>query len=131
MKVVQQNRGEILCIGIDNAAMQTRLLILERAGYKVLQARDLRRVKTACENISFAIAILGQSLNGSEKRRISDVVISCCKTAKILELHTGVTPDLPEADAHLHVVAMEPEVLVETVDTLLQTPRKKNARPAL
>lgn len=131
MKVVRQNRGEILCIGIDNAAMQTRLLILEQAGYQVIQARDVRRVKTACENISFAIAILGQSLNGNEKKRISDVVMACCKTAKILELHTGIAPELPGADAHLQVVAMAPEVLVETVDTLLQTPRKKIVRSTL
>lgn len=123
-----QRAADILCVGIDNAAMQTRLLILERAGHNVIQARDLRRVKTACETISFDIAILGQSLSGNEKKRIIDVVIACCKTAKILELHTGIAPELTEADAHLQVSAMDPEVLIEAVDTLLGTTRKKKAR---
>lgn len=123
-----QRTADILCIGIDNNAMRTRLLILERAGHRVVQARDLRQVKTACETISFDIAVLGQSLSANEKRRIADVVTSSCKTAKILELHTGLTPELPEADAALQVGAMEPEGLVETVATLLQTQRKKKAR---
>lgn len=121
-------RADILCIGMDDASMQTRRLVLERAGHQVIQARDLRQVKTACENISFGIAILGQSLNSSEKKRIADVVLASCKTAKILELHTGIAPELPEADAHLQVGAMEPKGLVEAVNTLLETPRKKKAR---
>lgn len=107
--------------------MQTRRLILEKAGYKVAQARDLRRVKAECESNSFFIVILGQSLNGSEKKRIADVVLTCCKTAKILELHSAIAPELPGADAHLQVTASEPEGLVEAVNTLLKTPRKRKA----
>jgi hypothetical protein len=123
-----KRRADILCIGIDNAAMQTRMLILEREGHKVTQARDLRQVKTACETIAFQIAILGQSLNASEKMRIADVVVTTCKEAKILDLHKGYEPEFSSADAHLQVSAMEPEGLVETVNTLLETPRKKKAR---
>lgn len=123
-----QRAADILCIGIDNAAMQTRLLILERAGHNVIQARDLRRVKTACETISFDIAILGQSLSRNEKKRVIDVVLAHCKTARILELHTGIAPEFPGADAHLQASAIEPEVLVETVGTLLETTTKKTAR---
>ena len=120
--------ADILCVGIDNAAMQTRMLILERAGHRVIQARNLRQVGAACETISFDIAILGQSLNSNEKMRIADVVLTSCKSAKILELHKGYEPELPAADAHLQVSAMEPEGLIETVNTLLETPRKKKAR---
>ncbi len=120
--------ADILCIGIDSAAMRTRKLILEREGHRVTQARDLRQVKTACETISFQIAILGQSLNASEKMRIADVVMTSCKDAKILELHKAYEQDFPAADAHLQVSAMEPEGLVETVNKLLETPRKKKAR---
>ena len=119
--------ADVLCIGIDSAAMQTRMLVLERSGHRVTQARDLRQVKTACETISFAVAVLGQSLNASEKRRITDVVLTSCKSAKILELHTGIKPDLPQADKHLQVSAAEPQSLVEAVNALLQTRRKKKA----
>lgn len=117
--------ADVLCVGIDDAAMQTRRLILEKAGHVVSQARDLRRVKEACDANSFSIVILGQALNASEKRRISDVVLTHCKSAKILELHTSITPDVPEADEHLQVSATEPENLVETVNALLRTRRRK------
>lgn len=93
--------ADILCIGIDSASMRTRLLILERAGHTVTQARDLRQVQAACETISFSVAILGQSLNANEKMRVSDVVLKSCKSANILELHTGIAPDLPHANEHL------------------------------
>ena len=118
---------DLLCVDMNHAAMQTRQLILEKAGYTVALARDLRQVQAECESISYSIVILGQSINSSEKRRITDVVLTCCKTAKILELHSGIAPELPEADAHLHVIATEPEGLVEAVTTLLKTPRKKKA----
>jgi 4-hydroxy-3-methylbut-2-enyl diphosphate reductase IspH len=110
---------------MDDAAMQTRRLILEKAGHTVSQARDLRRVKQACEANSFSVVILGQALNASEKRRIADVVLTHCKSAKILELHTSITPDVPEADEHLQVSAIEPENLVEAVNALL---RKREGR---
>jgi|SRR5690348_17704573 hypothetical protein len=116
--------ADVLCIGMDDVAMRTRRLILEKAGHAVSQARDLRRVKEACEVNSFAVVILGQALNASEKRRITDVVLTSCKFAKILELHTGIKPELPQADRHLQVSASEPQDLVDAVAALLQNPRK-------
>ena len=117
--------ADVLCVGMDDAAMQTRRLILQKAGHSVSQARDLRLVKEACEVKSFSIVILGQALNGSEKRRITDAVLTHCKSAKILELHTSIRPDVPQADRHLQVSASEPEGLVEAVNVLLRTRRKK------
>jgi hypothetical protein len=114
-----QRSADILCIGIDSAAMHTRLLILERAGHKVTQARDLRQVTAACETISFAVAVLGQSLNANEKKRIADVVLTHCNSVQILELHTGIAPELPQADEHLQVNVIEPQALVDAVNSLL------------
>lgn len=117
--------ADVLCVGMDARAMQTRRLILEKAGHTICQARDLRRVKEACQVNSFSIVILGQALNASEKKRITDVVLTHCKSAKILELHTSITPDVPEADEHLQVSATEPENLVVAVNSLLRTRRRK------
>ena len=113
-------RADILCIGMDDAAMRRRMLILERAGHKVTQARDIRQVEAACQSISISIAILGQSLNANEKKRISDVLLKHCSSAKILELHTGLAPELPHADEHLQVSAIDPQTLIEAVNALLQ-----------
>jgi len=119
--------ADILCIGMNNAAMQPRTLILEKAGHNVTQARDLRQVKSACEATLFDVAILGQSLNSSEKKRITDVVLTNCKAARILELHTGIAPELPEADAHLRLTTSQPEGLMEAVNAVLRRPRRKKA----
>lgn len=118
--------AEVLCVGVDDTAMQTRRLILEKAGHAVSQARDLREVTAACEAKSFSVVILGHSLNAHEKRRITEVILRECTPAKVLELHTAMLPDIADADAHLHVTARGPEALVEAVN-LLTTPRKKKS----
>jgi len=119
--------ASVLCIGLDDAAMKTRKLILEKSGHEVTQARDLLQVKTLCEVHSFSVAVLGQSLNSSEKMRIADTVLKYCKTAKILELHIGVGQELPSADGHLQITASEPEGLLQAVNRLVR--RAGKARP--
>ena len=84
--------------------MQTRRLILERAGHSVTQATDLRRVIAACQRDEFHVALLGQLLGFPEKLRVTDVIRKNCPGAKILELYTSVAPEIPkDADAHLSV----------------------------
>jgi CheY-like chemotaxis protein len=119
---------DVLCVGMNDAAMQTRKLVLEKAGLNVSQARDIRQVQAACESNSFAVVILGHSLNRNEKKRVSDVVLTYCKTAKILELHTGIAPEVSSADGHLQANLTEPEALVEAVNRLLRKRKKTKAQ---
>lgn len=113
-------KADLLCVGIDDASMATRRLILEKAGHTVTQLHDLRQVQAACETKSFSVVVLGQSLNANEKKRISDILLKYCKNAKILELHSGIGPELPSADSHLQVNAGQPEALSEAVNALLR-----------
>jgi hypothetical protein len=115
---------DVLCVGLDDAAMRTRRMILERAGHTITQARDLRQVQAACEIFSFSVVILGQSLNANEKKRVSDVVQTLCKGAKILELHTDIAPQLLKADGYLRVNGGEPDGLLEAVNTLARQAEK-------
>jgi hypothetical protein len=119
--------AKVLCIGMDAAAMQTRKLILEKAGHNVTQASDLRQVTSACERILFDIAILGHSLNPNEKKRITGVVQTYSRSTRILELHTGTAAELPDADTHLQFSASEPKNLMQAVNTLLRMPRRQKA----
>ena len=57
--------------------------------------------------------------------RISGVVRTFCKTAKILELHAKIVPEFPGADGHLQVTASEPEGLIEAVSALLKPCEKE------
>jgi hypothetical protein len=102
-------------------------LILERAGHSITQARDLREVVAACRDTIFSVVILGQTLPAKEKLRVCEVVRRECAGAKILELHTGLAPELPSADAHLHVATGAPEELADRVNELLVVRRKRGA----
>ena len=121
----------VLSIGVGDFTMKTRTLILEKAGFKVLEVSDLRRVESACAETSFSVAVLGQAINPNEKRRIADVVLKYCSEAKILDLHTGLMPELPEADAHMQLNTVQPLGLVERVAELAQQRGKSKASRAV
>ena len=119
--------AHILCVGLNDAVMATRKAILERAGHTVSQAMDIRRILTVCESHPIRVAVLGSSLGANEKMRVSDAVHKECKAAKILELHTGVAPELPSAHGHLRMTETQPEGLIEAVNALLPKARKAKA----
>ena len=107
--------------------METRRLILERAGHSVTGVRDFREIVASCRSTTFSLAILGQTLPAKEKLRVCEVVRRECPGAKILELHTGVTPELPSADAHLQVAAGVPDKLLDCVSELAAVRKKRGA----
>jgi CheY-like chemotaxis protein len=132
---------KVLSIGATDALLSTRQNILERAGYEVTRARDLREVVAAWERTTFDVVILGHCLPQTERMRIGLTTLYYLKKAKPLELHTSLMPELPEAHGHLQVNASEPGDLVEVVKSLVigQTrdwterfpvKRKSNPRPA-
>jgi deoxyribose-phosphate aldolase len=89
---------DVLCVGMNDAAMQTRKLVLEKAGLNVSQARDIRQVQAACESNSFAVVILGHSLNRNEKKRVSDVVLTIHSDMILTTLGKTWTIWLSESD---------------------------------
>jgi ActR/RegA family two-component response regulator len=107
--------------------METRRLILERAGHSVTGVRDIREIVAASRDKIFSVAILGQMLPAKEKLRVCEVVRSHCPGTKILELHTGFSPELPSADAHLHVAAGALDKLVNCVNELAAGRKKRGA----
>jgi len=118
--------ANILCIGTADATMATRRMILERAGHSVTEAVDLRQVIAACESRNFEVAVLSQTLPDKEKARVSDTIIRMYD-AKILELHTGVAPELLSADAHLQMTTSAPEGFLECVNALASQPKARGA----
>ena len=88
-------------------------------------ARDLRQVSSACEQGSFDVGIIGQALPAMEKLRVTDTLRRLCSSARILEFHDGIKPDVDTADAHLRVAETRAEDLVKTVNQLARALRKK------
>ncbi len=121
----------VLCIGAQTALMETRRLILERAGHRVVPAMSIPDVQQACSKNDFDVAIIGQAVPAKEKLRILDLVRDACPTTKVLELHTipsGRT--LENADGWLLVPSEVPSELADRVTALAKrktSPRKKRS----
>lgn len=124
-RVMLRGMADVLCVGMNDAAMITRKLILERAGHAVIQARDVRKVTEACEATSFSVVVWSaRDLTEAQKMRVSDIVRPFCETAKILELHSTILQEFARRRRHLQVTAIEPEGLVEAVNAPLKVSRK-------
>lgn len=112
----------VLCTGSDPTLMQTRKMILERAGHQVFLANNLKAVEQACDEAEFDVVIVGQAMAAPEKRRIAELVRKCCRFAKILELHRPgyETRALTDADDWLEVPSDVPEELAIRVSALAE-----------
>ena len=109
----------VLCIGSDQNLMNTRKLILEREGHRVVLAMSATEVSRALERRTIDVAVLGQNLPATLKQELFDLVRAECPAAKVLELHgphhRGI---LDEADDWLIVPADIPLELAEHVSAL-------------
>ena len=116
--------AHVLCTGADRTLMETRKLILERAGHAVTTARSEQEVRDACADKSFDVVVIGQPTVLPEKRRILDLVRQLCPGVKVLDLHYPNTPMLDGADASLEVPGSVPGDLPERVAELASRPTK-------
>jgi len=109
----------VLCTGVDETLLQTRQLILERAGHQVIPATDEKTLLAACKEHSFDVAVIGRSISPKVKRRVGLLIREYCPGIKILELyspHEGKV--LEDADASLLVPADVPSELADRVEEL-------------
>lgn len=76
----------ILNISADRNVATTREMILRQHGHQVLTAFDLPDVERACREAKFDLAILGHSLNRSQRERVLQILSSHCKGAPIIDI---------------------------------------------
>ena len=104
----------VLCTGIDEAQLQARRLILERAGHRVVSVTNAKTLTSLCEKYSFDVAVIGQSISPNMKRRIAALVRQHCPDAKILELcQPNEGKVLTDADSWLNFPADGPKELAD------------------
>jgi DNA-binding NarL/FixJ family response regulator len=124
----------VLCTGTDLALMETRRLILQEAGHKVVTAAKPPEIAAACSKRAFDVAVIGQSISADSKRSDASLIRRHCPSAKILELYPANQHKIIEdADSWLEVPAEVPQELAQRVSRLAnpeakQLPRTKPIR---
>lgn len=109
----------ILCTGTDHALMETRKLILEQAGHKVVTASDEQQLASECRRHSFDVAVIGQMATPDTKQFLMKMVRHYCPSVKVLELfQTYGGKALKDADSWLEVPLQAPSELAERVNEL-------------
>jgi DNA-binding response OmpR family regulator len=112
--------ASVLCTGVDQGLLNTRKLILERAGHKVIPALGEKELVSACTTYAFDVAVIGQTVSELEKRRILRLIREHCPRATVLELFSPATGKmLPDADDWLEVPAKIPFDLAQRVSMLV------------
>ena len=116
----------VLCTGTDPVLLQTRKLILERAGHTVLTVTNERELVTACNQYDFDVAVVGQAVSFRMKRVLASLVREKCPSIQILELyppHEGKA--LNDADSWLEAPVAAPPDLAERVNELAEKNKRK------
>lgn len=115
----------VLCTGMNPGLMETRKIILQRAGHHVIMADDERELTAACEANDFDVAVIGQTISPKVKRAVASLIRRSCPSAKILELYPPYQGKaVQDADSWLEVPADVPDELAERVNDLARKQKK-------
>ena len=111
----------VLCTGVDLVLMETRRLILERAGHRVISATTEQGLEKACTEHGCDVAVIGQTLSRNAKLRILLLLRERCPSAAVLELHPQYADRaLKNADGWLAMPTDNPRELADVVDSLVR-----------
>lgn len=124
----------VLCTGSDLVLMETRKLILQRAGHHVVTVTNPSDISSACKEHVFDVAVIGQSFSADSRRSIASLIRRHCPSTKILELYpANQSQAIEDADSSLEVPAEVPQELAQQVNLLAKPetsrlPRTKQIR---
>jgi CheY-like chemotaxis protein len=90
----------IINIGTHEAVIKTRATALERAGYVVRNAMNVKELEKYLAANDCDVLLVGHSLTAAEKRRAVVTTKQWDEHCPVIELYVH-SPDLPEADYHV------------------------------
>lgn len=116
----------VLCIGVREGLIESRKLILEKAGHRVVRATTLREIVDACRKFHIDVALIGQIGDTSLKREWAALVRLYSPWTKILEIYAPNSgASVNTADSWMESPA-SPWELTDRV-TYLSSPQRKVA----
>jgi CheY-like chemotaxis protein len=116
----------VLCTGKNPVLIQTRKLILERAGHSVVCCNDEQQLVAACEKHAFDVAVIGQTVSRKDKRHMALLIRQSCPSIKILELYVPYEGKMVEdADSWMEAPLEAPDDLAVRVTELANDPPRQ------
>jgi len=116
----------VLCTGTNPVLIQTRKLILERAGHSVVSCNDEQQLVAACEKHAFDVAVIGQAVSRKDKRHMALLIRQSCPSIKILELYVPYEGKMVEdADSWMEAPLEVPDDLAVRVTELANDPPRQ------
>lgn len=108
----------ILSLATDSSLLTLRAMILQAAGYEVSSASNLLQVIEAYKSGDFDLVLIGHTINGQEKRRISAKLRELETRGSVLELCL-VSPEIPNVDYWM--IEAGPQVLLERIQEIFDS----------
>lgn len=117
----------VLVVSAETTIRQTRTLLMEGAGYRVVAAESRHKAIQIAQQFDFDIVILDHTLNKHDRIRCIRFIRQVAPATRILVLHKSGT----DCGADLCLDSREgPERLMSCVRTLLASHTQKKARAA-
>lgn len=117
----------VLVVSAETTIRQTRTLLMEGAGYKVVAAESRHKAIQIAHQFDFDIAILDHTLDKHDRIRCVRFIRGTAPATRILVLHKSAT----DCGADLCLDSREgPERLVSCVKTLLASQIQEKAKTA-
>jgi len=111
----------VLNMGVDNTLLETRKLVLEKAGHTVVAAMAELALVSACRQHVFDVVVIGQAISRKDKQRVLTLLRQQCPAAKVLELYpASLGRSLETADHWLFTPTEVPQELAERVAALVK-----------
>ena len=118
----------VVCTGSNRILMQTRVMILQKAGHSVIGTMNEHELIEACKSNPVDVVVVGQGISPVQKNRVLILARAHCPAALVLELYqTTQGRVLGDADDWLEVPGEFPQHLAERVTELA---RRKGASKA-
>ena len=109
----------VVCTGSNRVLMQTRVMILQKAGHTVIGTMNEQELMDACKSNPVDVVVIGQGISPAQKSRVSILARQHCPKARILELYIpSLGKSLGDADDWMEVPGQYPENLAERVNDL-------------
>jgi len=110
-------RPRILSLSYDGSLLETRRMLLERAGYAVTSAQRLADALNACDTASYDLVIVGHSIPRGDKRELVAELRKRGCTAPVLSLLRADEEPIDEAAA---AIDPDPQHVLDTVERMVR-----------